>query len=87
MCTSQELRDRLLARMKNAAKHAVPATPSVPEERREIFPGKRYCGERGGVVIVIRCSRYRVMYQREGYCGVCEMSRREFDRKFTEVKS
>ncbi|MDK9356753.1 DUF4222 domain-containing protein [Lelliottia sp. V106_16] len=47
----------------------------------------RYRGERGGMVTVIRCSQYRVVYQREGYSGVCEMSRREFDRKFTGVKS
>ncbi|MDI3359743.1 DUF4222 domain-containing protein [Lelliottia sp. V89_10] len=84
MRTSQELND-LISRMRNAMKNAAPDAPA--DRRVEMIPGMRYRGERGGMVTVIRCSQYRVVYQREGYSGVCEMSRREFDRKFTEVKS
>lgn len=84
MRTSQELANALLERMKNAMKNAAPEAPA--DRRVEMIPGMRYRGERGGMVTVIRCSQYRVVYQREGYSGVSEMSRREFDRKFTEVK-
>lgn len=75
----------LVARMKNAMKNGVPDAPA--ERRTDMIPGKRYRAERGRMVTVLRCSQYRVVYQREGYSGESEMSRREFDRKFTEVKS
>ncbi|WP_234084152.1 DUF4222 domain-containing protein [Enterobacter quasiroggenkampii] len=46
----------------------------------------RYRTERGCIVTVLRCSPHRVVYQRGGYSGVSEMSRYQFERKFTEVK-
>lgn len=75
----------LVARMKNAMKNGVP--DALAERRTDMIPGMRYRAERGRIVTVLRCSQYRVVYQREGYSGESEMSRREFDRKFTEVKS
>ena len=75
----------LISRMKNAMENAAPGAPA--EREAEMIPGMRYRAERGRMVTVIRCSQYRVVYQREGYSGVSEMSRREFDRKFTEVMS
>lgn len=84
MRTNQELANALLERMKNAMNNAAPEAPA--ERRVEMIPGMRYRAERGRMVTVIRCSLYRVVYQREGYSGVSEISRREFERKFTEVK-
>lgn len=85
MRTSQDLTNSLIERMKNAMKNAAPEASA--DRRGEMIPGMRYRAERGRMVTVIRCSQYRVVYQREGYSGVSEMSRREFDRKFTEVLS
>lgn len=76
MRSAQELVDR----MKNAMKHQLPAKPA--DRSAELIPGARYCGERGGMVTVLRSSQYRVVYQREGYSGICEMSRYQFDLKF-----
>lgn len=84
MRTHQELASALMERMKNAMKNAVPEAPA--ERRVEMIPGMTYRAQRGRMVTVIRCSQYRVVFQREGYSGECELSRREFDRKFTEVK-
>lgn len=53
----------------------------------EVLPGRKYRAHRGGMVTLINRSKTRVTYRREGYSEVCEMSCREFDRKFTEVKS
>ncbi|HEO9044198.1 TPA: DUF4222 domain-containing protein [Enterobacter kobei] len=85
MRTSQELANDLISRMKNAMQNAEPDAPAV--KRNDMIPGMRYRANRGRIVTVLRCSQYRVVYQREGYSGVSEMSRREFDRKFTEVIS
>lgn len=74
----------LVERMKNAMKYAAPAEPM--DRSAELIPGTRYCGERGGMVTVLRSSQYRVVYQREGYSGVCEMSRYQFDLKFRKVQ-
>lgn len=46
----------------------------------------KYRNERGGMVTVLRSSQYRVVYQREGYSGICEMSRYQFDLKFKKVQ-
>ena len=75
----------LISRMKNAMVNAAPDAPA--KQRMDMIPGMRYRAERGRIVTVLRCSQYRVVYQREGYSGVSELSRREFDRKFTEVLS
>lgn len=83
MRTHQELASALMERMKNAMKNAAPAEPA--DRCVEMIPGKRYRADRGGMVTIIRCSQYRVVFQREGYSGECELNRREFDRKFTEV--
>lgn len=84
MRTSQELASALTERMKNAMKDR-PAEPSA-DRRREITPGKRYRDERGRMVTVLRASQLRVSYRREGYTGVSEIGRREFEIKFAEVK-
>ena len=75
----------LISRMKNAMVNVVPGAPV--EQRTDMIPGMRYRAERGRIVTVLRCSQYRVVYQRDGYSGESELSRREFDRKFTEVMS
>ncbi|WP_343529283.1 DUF4222 domain-containing protein [Yokenella regensburgei] len=85
MRTSQELAHALTERMKNAARNAAP--PAPVDRHNEIFPGKRYRDERGRMVTVQRVSQLRVTYTREGYRGVSEVGRREFDLKFTEVQS
>lgn len=85
MRTSQNLADALTERMKNAMKNR--SAEEQVERRSEVLPGKRFRAERGRMVTVLRCSQYRVVYQHEGYSGESEMSRREFERKFTEVKS
>lgn len=86
MRTSREVSaSDLISRMKNAMANAAPGAPA--EQRTDMIPGMRYRAERGRIVTVLRCSQYRVVYQREGYSGESEMSRREFDRKFTEVMS
>lgn len=84
MRTSQDLKNDLISRMKNAMKNAA---PEVPSESRYVIPGKHYRDERGRMVTVQRASSLRVSYTREGYSGVSEISRRKFDLKFTEVKS
>lgn len=80
MRTAQELVDR----MKNAMKNEAPAKPM--DRSDELFPGARCRGERGGLVTVLRISQYRVVYLREGYSGECELSRYQFDLKFTKVQ-
>ncbi|HDR2587308.1 TPA: DUF4222 domain-containing protein [Enterobacter ludwigii] len=85
MRTSQEIANALTERLKNAAKNAPPVAPV--DRSAEIFPGKRYRDERGRMVIIQRASLLRVTYTREGYRGVSEVGRREFELKFTEVKS
>ncbi|WP_370606003.1 DUF4222 domain-containing protein [Citrobacter cronae] len=77
---AQELVDR----MKNAMKHKVPA--ETVDRSAELIPGMKYRNERGGMVTVLRSSQYRVVYQREGYSGICEMSRYQFDLKFKKVR-
>lgn len=84
MRTSQELASDLINRMKKAAENKAPAQPS--DRADEVIPGMRYRAERGRMVTVIRCSQYRVVYQREGYSGVSEMSRYQFDLKFKKVQ-
>ncbi|UTD19357.1 DUF4222 domain-containing protein [Citrobacter sp. SX206] len=70
----------LVDRMKNAMKHKIPA--ETVDCSAELIPGMKYRNERGGMVTVLRSSQYRVVYQREGYSGICEMSRYQFDLKF-----
>ena len=71
--------------MKNAMKHRVPA--ETVDRSAELIPVMKYRNERGRMVTVMRVSHLRVMYRYEGYQDICETSRREFDLKFTEVKS
>lgn len=78
------LAQELVDRMKNAMKHKVPA--ETVDRSAELIPGTRYRGERGGMLTVLRSSQYRVVYQREGYSGVCELSRYQFDLKFKKVQ-
>lgn len=85
MRTSQELASDLINRMKAAMEHNAPAQPSNRTD--EMIPGMRYRAERGRMVTVIRCSQHRVVYQREGYSGVSEMSRYQFDLKFKKVQA
>lgn len=84
MRTAQELHDELMNRLKNAAKNRAPVESA---DRREVIPGARYRAESGGMVTVLRSSQHRVVYQREGYSGACEMSRYQFDLKFKKVPS
>lgn len=85
MRTSQELTSALAERMKNAMKNR-PAQEPV-DRRGEIIQGKQYRDERGRMVTVLSASQLRVSYRREGDTGVSETGRREFEIKFTEVKS
>ena len=78
------LAQELVDRMKNAMKHRVPA--ETVDRSAELIPGMKYRNERGGMVTVLRSSQYRVVYQREGYSGICEMSRYQFDLKFKKVQ-
>ena len=78
------LAQELVDRMKNAMKHKVPA--ETVDRSAELIPGVKYRNERGGMVTVLRSSQYRVVYQREGYSGICEMSRYQFDLKFKKVQ-
>ncbi|WP_368750325.1 DUF4222 domain-containing protein [Klebsiella aerogenes] len=85
MRTSQEHRDALMERWKNAAKNA-PAPK--PEECRDVFQGKRYRENKSGcIVTVLNSTDYCVVFQRENYSGESELGRYWFERKFTEVKS
>ncbi|MFZ4171344.1 DUF4222 domain-containing protein [Enterobacter ludwigii] len=85
MRTSQEIANALTERLKNAAKNAPPVAPV--DRSAEIFPGKRYRDKRGRMVTVLRVSLLAVEYSREGYRGESKVGRREFELKFTEVKS
>ncbi|HHX3708613.1 TPA: DUF4222 domain-containing protein [Citrobacter freundii] len=78
------LAQELVDRMKNAMRHKVPA--ETVDRSAELIPGMKYRNERGGMVTVLRSSQYRVVYQREGYSGICEMSRYQFDLKFKKVR-
>ncbi|EMR8086920.1 TPA: DUF4222 domain-containing protein [Citrobacter youngae] len=78
------LAQELVDRMKNAMKHKIPA--ETVDRSAELIPGMKYRNERGGMVTVLRSSQYRVVYQREGYSGICEMSRYQFDLKFKKVQ-
>ncbi|KAA1272877.1 DUF4222 domain-containing protein [Citrobacter pasteurii] len=78
------LAQELVDRMKNAMKHKVPA--ETVDRSAELIPGVKYRNERGRMVTVLRSSQYRVVYQREGYSGICEMSRYQFDLKFKKVQ-
>lgn len=78
------LAQELVDRMKNAMKHKVPA--ETVDRSAELIPGMKYRNERGRMVTVLRSSQYRVVYQREGYSGICEMSRYQFDLKFKKVQ-
>ena len=78
------LAQELVDRMKNAMKHKVPA--ETVDRSAELIPGMKYRNERGGMVTVLRSFQYRVVYQREGYSGICEMSRYQFDLKFKKVR-
>ncbi|QHA85726.1 DUF4222 domain-containing protein [Serratia rhizosphaerae] len=79
MCSSQELMER----WKNAVAGRVPA--AVPGRGFVSISGMRYRDDRGRLVTVVRDSRLRVVFRREGYGGTCEIGRREFERKFTVV--
>lgn len=85
MRTNQELVTALTERMKNAMNTRVPQEPA--ERGAELIPGKKYRNARGRMVTVLRVSQLRVSYRYEGYHEVCETSRKEFERKFTEVQS
>lgn len=85
MRTSQEQKDALMERLKNAAKNA-PATTPV-ERSTELFPGKRYRDGYGRIVTILRVSPLAVEYSREGYRGVSTMEPGKFKSKFTEVQS
>lgn len=84
MRNARELHNELMNRLKKAAENRAPVEQA--DRAAEVIPGTRYCGERGGMVTVLRSSQYRVVYQREGYSGVCEMSRYQFDLKFRKVQ-
>lgn len=86
MRTNRDLSNSdLISRMKNAMGNAAQGAPA--EQGTGMIPGMRYRNERGRIVTVLRCLPHRVVYQREGYSGVSEMSRYQFERKFTEVMS
>lgn len=84
MRTAQELQNDLISRMKNAMAQAAPAEPVA--RSNEIIPGTRYRDERGRMVLIIAASQLRVKFYREGFSGVYETSRREFDMKFRKVQ-
>ncbi|HDR2353309.1 TPA: DUF4222 domain-containing protein [Enterobacter roggenkampii] len=85
MRTSQEHRDALIERLKNAAKNS-PAVAPV-DRGTELFPGKRYRDGYGRMVTILRVSQLAVEYSREGYRGVGTMEPKKFKSKFTEVMS
>ncbi|CAM4031801.1 MULTISPECIES: DUF4222 domain-containing protein [Lelliottia] len=81
MRTDQEIIEHARAVLQRNAANA-------PADRRaEILPGRKFRAHRGGMVTLINRSLTRVTFRREGYSDICEISCREFDRKFTEVKS
>lgn len=88
MRTSQDLASAFMARLKNAvALKASQEKPIGPVARNaELISGERFCDERGRIVTVVYCPLRRVVYQREGYSGICEMSRYQFDLKFKKVQ-
>lgn len=83
MRTSQDLASAFMARLKNAMALKAPQEPVV--RSAELIPGKKYRNAHGRMVTVQRVSQLRVSYRYEGYHEVCETSRKEFERKFTEV--
>lgn len=85
MLTSQEHRDALMERLKNAAKNA--PVQRQEEGRAVLFPGKRYRDRYGCMVTILRVSPLAVEYSREGYRGVSTMEPNKFKSKFTEVMS
>ncbi|KAF1367357.1 DUF4222 domain-containing protein [Yokenella regensburgei] len=85
MRTNQELVTALTERMKNAMNTRVPQKPV--EQSGELILGAKYRNARGRMVTVLRVSQLRVSYRYEGYHEVCEMSRKGFERKFSEVRS
>lgn len=78
MRTSRELIDS----WKNAVAGKV---ATAPTREREKMPGMKLRDERGRMVTIIAIGPTRIKYHREGYQGTCELSRREFERKFKEV--
>lgn len=88
MRTSQDLASAFMARLKNAMALKAPQDPVGPVVRSaELIPGKKYRNARGRMVTVQRVSQLRVSYRYEGYHEICETSRKEFERKFSEVQS
>lgn len=85
MRTSQDLASAFMARLKNAMALKTPQEPVV--RGAELIQGKKYRNARGRMVTVQRVSQLRVSYRYEGYHEVCETSRKEFERKFSEVQS
>lgn len=85
MRTNQELVTALTERVKNAMNTRVQQEPA--ERSAELIPGKKYRNARGRMVTVLRVSPLRVTYRYEGYHEVCGTSRKEFERKFSEVQS
>ncbi|QIU89344.1 DUF4222 domain-containing protein [Yokenella regensburgei] len=80
MRTNQEL----LNRWKSVLQRNLSDVPA--ERAAEVRPGKKYRDDRGRMVTLINRNPVRVTYSREGYHETCEMSCREFDRKFSEVR-
>ncbi|MEZ2600781.1 DUF4222 domain-containing protein [Kluyvera intermedia] len=77
MCTSQELTERWKA--------AVAGRPPAAEPEPVPISGKRYRDRYGRVVTIMAVGPQRIKFRREGDRDPCEMSYREFERKFTEV--
>lgn len=74
----------LLNRMKNALQRNAANTPA--DRGAEIRPGQKFHDVRGRVVTLVSRTHARVTFFRHGYSGVCELSCKEFERKFREVQ-
>lgn len=76
-------KQELLNRMKNVLQRD---TANPPADRgAEIRPGQKFRDVRGREVTLLSRTPVRVSFLRPGYPDVCELSCKEFERKFREV--
>lgn len=73
----------LLNRMKNALQRNAAKAPAV--RGAEIRPGQKFRDVRGREITLVSGTHARVTFLRQGYSDVCELSCKEFERKFREV--
>ncbi len=77
-------KQELLNRMKSVLQRNAANAPA--DRGAEYRPGQKFQDVRGRVVTLVSRTHARVTFLRQGYSGVCELSCKEFERKFSEVQ-